>query len=141
MDLEKILEMWKKDSTFDECELDKASLNIPQLHQKYLTIRSEYVLLLDKKRSDLKKAEHLKWLYYSGKALPEEYEDKPFPYKLLKNEVHNWVENDELIQSIELKVKYYCATIDAIDEILKQVNQLSFNIKNAIEWRRFVGGV
>ena len=141
MDLAKINEMWSKDSVIDDVLIDQASINIPQLHQKYLTLHSEYTLLLTKKRQEKKKAEHIKYLYYSGKAMPEEYEDKPFPYKVMKNEVPGWIEVDEDIQKIDLKVEYYCATIKVLEEILKQINQMSFNIKNVIEWRRFVGGV
>ena len=133
--------MWAKDSVIDDVLIDQASIKIPQLHQKYLTLHSEYTLLLKKQRQEMKKAEHLKYLYYSGKASPEAYEDKPFPYKVMKNEVPGWIEVDEDIQKIDLKIEYYCATLKVLEEILKQVNQMSFNIKNTIEWRRFVGGV
>ena len=140
MDLNTINEMWAKDSVIDDVLIDQASINIPQLHQKYLNLHSEYTLLLKKKRQERKKAEHLKYLYYSGKAPPEEYEEVPFPYKIMKNEVPTWIEVDETIQKIDLKVEYYCVILNTLSEILKQVNQMSFNIKNVIEWRRFVGG-
>ena len=140
MDLEKINEMWARDSVIDTVLLDEATIKIPQLHQKYLTLHSEYTLLLKKKRMELKKMHHIKYLYYSGKASPEVYEDKPFPYKVLKNEVPNWIEVDEEIQRVDLKVEYYCATIKTLEEILKQIHQMSFNIKNIIEWRRFTSG-
>tara|TARA_R110002012_G_scaffold277027_1_gene464161 strand:- start:343 stop:768 length:426 start_codon:yes stop_codon:yes gene_type:complete len=140
MDLATINEMWAKDSVIDDVLIDQASINIPQLHQKYLNLHSEYTLLLKKKRQERKKAEHLKYLYYSGKAPPEEYEEAPFPYKIMKNEIPTWIDVDETIQKIDLKVEYYCVILNTLSEILKQVNQMSFNIKNVIEWRRFVGG-
>ena len=141
MDLDAILAMWKKDSKLDYTLLDEVALKIPQLHQKYLTLHSEYVLLSKRKAQDLKKLEHKKRLYYSGKAAPEEYEDQPFEYNVLKSDVPSWVAVDEQVQSVELKYEYYCATIKALEEILRQVNQLSYNVKSAIEWRRFTGGV
>ena len=140
MDLAKINEMWAKDSVIDDVLIDQASINIPQLHQKYLTLHSEYTLLLTKKRQEKKKAEHIKYLYYSGKAMPEEYEDKPFHYKVMKNEVPGWISVDEDIQKVELKIEYNESVIRTLEEILKQVHQLSYNIKNAIQWRMFVGG-
>lgn len=139
MDLEKILEMWKADSVIDNVMLDEASIKIPQLHQKYITLHSEYSLLTKKKRQELRKAEHLKYLYYSGKAPPEDY-DQPFPYKVIKSEVANWVGVDKDIQRIELKIDYYETVLRTLEDILKQVHQMSYNIKNSIEWRRFVGG-
>ena len=141
MDLEKINEMWEKDSVIDDTLIDSASIKIPQLHQKYVNLLSEFTLLLKKKEQELKKAQHYKFLYYSGKLPPEDYEDAPFPYKVLKNEAWNWVNVDEQIQNIELKIEYYKVVLRNLEEILKQVHQMSYNIKNVIEWRRFVGGM
>ena len=73
MDLESINEMWAKDSVIDDTLIDQSSIKIPQLHQKYLSLLSEFTLLLKKKQQELKKAQHHKFLYYSGKAPPEEY--------------------------------------------------------------------
>ena len=141
MDLQTINEMWARDSVIDDVLIDQASIKIPQLHQKYLTLLSEFTLLQKKKKQELKKLEHKKYLYYAGKASPEEYEDQPFPYKVLKNEVSNWIGVDEDIQKVELKIEYYNVVLRTLEEILKQVHQLSYNIKNTIEWRRFVGGM
>ena len=141
MDLEKISEMWAKDSVIDDTLIDQASIRIPQLHQKYLSLLSEFTLLSKKKEQELKKAQHYKYLYYSGKLPPEDYESAPFPYKVLKGEAWNWVYVDEQIQNIELKIEYYKVVLRTLEEILKQVHQMSYNIKNVIEWRRFVGGM
>ena len=141
MDLQKINEMWERDSVIDDTLIDQASVRIPQLHQKYLTLLSEFTLLSKKKTQELKRAQHMKFLYYSGKAAPEEYEEAPFNYKVLKGEAWNWVNVDETIQNIELKIAYYETVLRTLEEILKQVHQMSYNIKNVIEWRRFTGGM
>lgn len=140
MNLEIINEMWLKDSKIDDVMLDNASLAIPQLHQKYLTLLTEFNLLHKRKSQDLKKLQHKKWLYYSGKAMPEEYEDKPFHYKVMKSDVPNWVSVDDDICKVEMQLDYYNAVIRTLEEILKQVHQMSYNIKNCIQWRSFVGG-
>ena len=140
MNLEKIQEMWAKDSVIDDVMLDNASIKIPQLHSKYLTLHSEFSLLLKKSKQELEKARHYKWLYYSGKGKPEMYEDKPFDYKVMKSEVPSWIAVDEEINKIEMKVALYETTLNTLSEIMKQVHQMSYNIKNMIEWRRFVGG-
>ena len=141
MNLETINEMWLKDSKIDDVMLDKTSLAIPQLHQKYLTLLTEFNLLQKKKSQDLKKLQHKKWLYYSGKAPPEEYEDKPFHYKVMKSDVPNWVAIDDDICKVEMQLDYYNVVIRTLEDILKQVHQMSYNIKNAIQWRAFVNGV
>ena len=140
MDLQTINQMWERDSKIDDVMLDQASLVIPQLHQKYLTLLTEFTLLQKKKTQDLKRLQHTKGLYYSGKASPEEYEDRPFPYKVMKSDVPSWIAVDEEINKIELKVEYYNVVLRTLEEILKQVHQMSYNIKNTIQWRTFVGG-
>ena len=140
MNLETINEMWLKDSKIDDVMMDNASLAIPQLHQKYLTLLTEFNLLQKKKAQDLKKLQHKKWLYYSGKAPPEDYEEQPFHHKVMKSDVPSWVAVDDEINAIELRLDYYNSVIRTLEEILKQVHQMSYNIKNAITWRQFVGG-
>ena len=138
MDLEKIIEMWERDSKIDQVMLDESSIKIPQLHQKYLTLLTEYTLLLKKKQQELKVMKHNKWLFYSGKHVPPDSE--PFPYKVSRSEVSNWIEVDEDINRVEMKVEYYQTVLRSLEEILKQVHQLSYNIKNAITWRTFTSG-
>ncbi len=141
MNLDDINLMWKKDCQIDEVLLDEASIKIPQLHHKYLTLYSEFTLLLKRKQQEMRTLEHRKWLYYSGKAPPEDYEETPFEHRVIKSDVQHWVGVDEQIQKVELQIEYYHATINVLSEILKQVHQMSYNIKNIIEWRRFTGGV
>ena len=139
MDLESIQKMWEKDSKIDEVMLDESSIRIPQLHHKYITLHNEFSLLSKKASQELKRLQHKKWLYYSGKEVPEDAE--PFPYKVIKSDVVHWVQIDDDVMKVEMKLEYYDVVLHTLSDILKQVHQLSYNIKNAIEWRRFVGGV
>ena len=50
MELEDIMKMWEEDSHIDDKDLDNESLNIPNVHQKYLNIYSKE----KRKLSDLK---------------------------------------------------------------------------------------
>ena len=136
-----ITEMWEKDSKIDTILLDEASLKIPQLHQKYLTLHNEFSLLCKKTKQQLATLQHSKWLYYSGKAPPDQYEERPFHHRVIKSDVIHWVQVDEDIQKLELKVDYYETIINTLNEIMKQVHQMSYNIKNAIQWRQFSTGL
>ena len=141
IDLETIQSMWEKDSVIDDILLDEASIKIPQLHAKYLSLHNEVSLLTKKATHELKTLTHKKTLYYSGKDLPEEYEKEPFPYKVMKSDVLSWVAVDEGIQKVEMKLQYYDTLSNALGEIIKQIHQMSYNIKNVIEWRRFTNGI
>jgi hypothetical protein len=46
MNLEKIQEMWEVDSVINEFDLDTESLKIPQLHQKYYKLYTEFKFIL-----------------------------------------------------------------------------------------------
>ena len=140
MDLETIQDMWVKDSVIDDVLLDEASLKIPQLHAKYLSLHNEYNLLIKKATHELKTLTHKKTLYYSGKASPEEYTE-PFPYKVMKSDVLSWVAVDDQIQKVEMKLCYYDTVVSCVAEILKQIHQMSYNIRNTIEWRKFTNGI
>ena len=48
MNLEKIQEMWEKDSTIDPDNLHDESLKIPQLHSKYYTVYNTITLMREK---------------------------------------------------------------------------------------------
>ena len=132
--------MWSKDSVIDDVLLDEASIKIPQLHAKYITLHSEYTLLLKKAKQEQNRIVHLRTLYYSGRGTPDMYEDSPFDFKLIRSEVPSWVAVDEGVNKVEMKVVLYETTLNTLSEILKQIHQLSFNIKNMIAWRQFVNG-
>ncbi|AEC52993.1 putative repair and recombination protein [Synechococcus phage S-CRM01] len=140
MDLKTIQDWWKEDSKIDEVLLDESSLKIPRLHQKYLTLYNEFTIGQKRKAQQLKKLRHSKYLYYSGKADPQIYVANPFPHRLLKTDVQEWIGVDDEVAAVEMELEYYNTTVAALDNILKQIHQMSFNIKNAIEWRKFTSG-
>ena len=55
MDLDKIQEMWAKDSQIDPDNLHDESLKIPQLHSKYYTLYNTISLLREKARESYNK--------------------------------------------------------------------------------------
>ena len=130
--------MWSKDSVIDETLLDQSSLDAPRLHCKYLGILNDYKLLMSKASYQLKLVKHQRWMYYSGKEVPEG--EEPLDHKILKGEQMNWVSVDKKVLEIETKIQYYQIGIDSLTEILKQLNNRNYVIKNAIEWRRFTSG-
>ena len=139
MDLDKIQEMWSSDCKIDDALLDDEALKIPQLHAKYVTLYNQFKLLMSKAQLESKNLKHKKWLYYSGKEVPEDAE--PFNYKVIRSDIPNWIAVDEQVQRLDAKVEYYQVVLDFIAEILKQVNNRNYVNRNAIEWRRFTSGV
>ena len=81
-----------------------------------------------------------KWQYYTGKADPEIYIDKPFDYKVLRQDVDKYMDADPDLIKISSKIEYYQVMISFLDSILKTINNRTYQIKNAIEWQKFIRG-
>jgi len=139
--LEVIQEMWQKDSVVNQDELDTESLKIPQLHAKYYQLYNTILLL--RKQAEQQHGSILleRRKFYMGKAETQVYIDEPFPYKVRdKEDLRLYLEADEKLSKIRLKIDYYDTMLKYLEEILKQISNRTYQIKNAIEWRRFSAG-
>ena len=142
MNLEKIQEMWHSDSVIDTDNLHDESLKIPQLHSKYYTVYNTITLLREKARDSYNRVKLERYNYYTGKAEPEVYAEEPFPYKVReKDAIQRHLEADEKLTQLDLKIRYYDTTLKFLEDIIKNVSNRTFQIKNAIEWNRFQAGM
>ena len=141
MNLEQIQEMWQKDSVMDPDNLHDESLKIPQLHSKYYILYNTITLLREKAKTSYSKVRLERYNYYSGKAPAEVYEQEPFPYKVRDKEaLQRHMDADEKLSTVELKVRYYDTELKFLEEIIKNVSNRTYQIKNAIEWQQFQAG-
>jgi hypothetical protein len=81
-----------------------------------------------------------KWEYYTGKSDPAVYQLKPFNLKIMRSDVDRYIEADDEYTKAHQKVKYLEVTVDFLDRTVRQISNRSFNIKNAIDWRKFTSG-
>ena len=141
MNLDKIQEMWQKDSVIDPDNLHDESLKIPQLHSKYYTIYNTISLLREKARDSYRRVKLERYNYYTGKAPAEAYVEEPFPYKVReKDAIQRYLDADEKLTTIDLKIRYYDVQMKFLEEVIKTVANRTFQIKNAIEWQKFQAG-
>ena len=140
MTLEELQESVNKDFKLDDTELDRESVNIPLLHNKYLIHFNKFNLLLKKADQEHKSLTRDKWEYYTGKADPSVYQEKPFDIKVLKADVHIYMDSDPELQKADQKVAYLDQVIKYLEQVLRGVNNRTFLIKNAIEWKKFTSG-
>jgi 3,4-dihydroxy-2-butanone 4-phosphate synthase len=68
-------------------------------------------------------------------------ETKPFDLKVLKNDLHVYIESDKEIIDAENKIVYLETTTKYIDYVLKSISSRGWDIKNAIEWKKFEAGM
>lgn len=141
MNFEDIMQMWEQDSKIDPVELDTASLNIPALHAKYLKIFSDYRFKKKQTTLQMKQLVRRKFEYYTGKADAQEYKDNPFDLKILKTDLNLYIESDEEVKNLQLRLDQYEIIIDYLDGVIKMINNRSYQIKNAIQWKTYIEGI
>ena len=140
MTLEELQQSVNKDFKLDDTELDTESVNIPLLHNKYLIHFNKFSLLLKKSEYEHKTMIRDKWEYYTGKADPHVYQQRPFDIKVLKADVHIYIDSDEELQKADQKVAYLNTVVKYLEQVLRSINNRTFLIKNAIEWKKFTSG-
>jgi hypothetical protein len=144
MKLEDILENWSKDALYDDLNLDRDSLAISSLHAKYIQIlaieRSLLKSCMAKKKALYK---DLREYYLGTLNNPDDLERmsrEPFLHKVLKNEVHNYVDSDDELMKLDNRISMQEEKVETLLEIVKAIHKRSFDIKHAIEWRKFTNG-
>tara|TARA_R100001463_G_scaffold116247_1_gene171511 strand:- start:418 stop:825 length:408 start_codon:yes stop_codon:yes gene_type:complete len=133
--------MWEKDSQIDPDNLHTESLKVPSLHAKYHDMFNNFLLLRKKAEQQRKNIRHERYEYYSGKADPEVYIENPFGKKIRdKDTMTKYLDADDKLKEVNLKIDYYETLLNYCESILKQINNRTYQIKNAIEWQKFIAG-
>ena len=140
MTLEELQELTDKKLKINDTELDLEALKTPQLHNEFLKHYNKFRLLLNRTESELAIIKLQKWEYYTGKADATVYQEKPFNLKVLKSDVHIYMDSDEELQRIDQKEAYLKQIVNYLEQVLRSINTRNFIIKNAIEWKKFTSG-
>ena len=130
----------ERDIKIDDTELDLESIRTPQLHNKYLKIFTKHSLQYKKLQDDYKVLYRVKWEYYTGKASPEVYAENPFELKVLKADIGIYMEADKDLQQLGQRMAYAKQIVEYLERILKEINNRNWNIRNTIEWKKFLHG-
>ena len=140
MDLEELQNQVDKDLKIDDTELDLESIRTPQLHNKYLKLYTKYSLQLKKVKDDYNGLYKFKSEYYTGKATVEVYQAEPFDLKVLKVDVGIYLDADKELQRLGQKTEYLNVAVVYLERVLREINNRNWNIRNAIEWKKFLHG-
>ena len=141
MTLDELKLQVSQDLRVDDEHLDTESLKNQEIKATYLDHKSKFELLLFKAKGDYKRLYREKWEYYGGKADAKIYASKPFDLKVLKTDLGVYISADEEIIDAENKIGYLETVVDYIKGVNKSVDNRGWDIKNAIEWKKFEAGV
>jgi hypothetical protein len=140
MDLEALQNQVDIDLKIDDTELDLESIRTPQLHNKYLKLFTKYSLQLKKVKDDYDGLYKFKWEYYTGKSTMEVYQAEPFDLKVLKADVHIYLNADAELQKLGQRQEYLNVVVVYLERVLREINNRNWNIRNTIEWKKFLHG-
>jgi len=144
MKFEDIFAVWEKDSTIDRTELADESLKIPKLHHKYYTIFVAEKAALRKLEADMKKLKLDKHEFFTL-GPNEETKDKgwrlPARGMILKADLPLYMEGDQDIIDLSLKIGMQQEKVEFLESILKTFQTRGYIIKNAIDFVKFSMGV
>ena len=143
INIDEIVESWREDSKIDDLNLDKENVRIPSLHSKYVGMmvdENKSLRTLIRDRAILRR---LLRSYYLGKADTDDLEKlgrDQFYEKILKNELNEYMDTDELMIRINARISTQEEKIDVLKEIIRLINSRGYQLKNAIDWHRLTMG-
>ena len=144
MTFEELQAQIEKDLSFDETQLDTESLRIPQLHNKYLKHLYSEKLTIKKLRNDMGELLRLKHEYYTGKmdeAALKERGWEPFQLRVLRMDIDMYLDADKDVIKLRGRIQLQEERVDYIEAIVKGIANRGWVIRNAIDWKKFLGGV
>ena len=86
-----------------------------------------------------------KFRYYRGELSRQELEDLGWQQwqgvKPLKNEMDEFLQGDGELVQMEQKVEYLNTIVYFLEEVLKQIRQRDWQIRTAVDWKKFLVGM
>ena len=138
--VDEITTMWLEDAKIDDVDLDTESLKIPTLHAKYLKLLYQEKLKLKSLVIKKRTLSHVLSEYYRGDLnTPEdlrELQREPLSRTVLKQDLGSYVDSDKDMIKLLTKMAYQEEVVSLLEDIIKNINNRGFQIKNSIEWRK-----
>jgi len=134
--------MWAEDSDYGEDYTD-AIKKTPKLHAKYyrMYIDEKVILLkLEEKYKILRKEKKEFFLHGTARTNDKGWE-LPAKGRLLKQEINEYLDADQDILTLEMKIGVQKERVDLFKSILKEITSRGFHIRDLIEDRKYKEGL
>ena len=144
--IDALMEEWSKDSVINDTEPGKEILKNSPLRFKYLQILSYHNMRVKKLDIDYRKRRHILQEYYEGnlnnKEDLETYGfDEPFLVKTgTRSKIPMMLDNNEELNNILIKKILNQEIVDACTDIIKTLNNRSWEIRAYMDWTKFIDG-
>ena len=142
--IDDVIKEWEKDSEINKQDAGNESIGIAKLHSKY------YKFLIQAKKqfrnccTAYNKLSKVKTEYYLGLLSKEELNKlgwEPFSMRVLRQDIQLYLDADSSVCKAGDAVEEAKVLVEFIESILKDLNQRNFQIRNLIEWNKFINGI
>lgn len=145
MTLDEMQQMWETDCEIDDNYLGENATLTPKLHAKYVKLLVNTKLKHTKLQSDYLLLRKNKFRYYRGELSRDELTELGWSQwqgvKPLKNEMDEFLQGDSELVTLKIKIDYLETMIYFLESVLGQIKSRDWQIKTAVEWKRFLAGM
>ena len=145
MNIEQLQELWDADCAIDDNYLGEQSIATPKLHAKYVKLLVQVKLKHTKLQSDYNLLRKNKFRYYRGELSRDELNNLGWAQwqgvKPLKNEMDEFLSGDTDLNTLRVKIDYLETMIYFLESIMGQIKARDWQIKTAVEWKKFLAGM
>ncbi len=140
MTIQEILDNWHVDIQINKRFLDDEALKSSALHHKYMSMLVRENMLLVKAKNDYNVLLLDKYVFYTEGAKTIKDIQKAPRGAVLKTEAEKYLQADpDMIEAIT-KLALQQEKVDLLKSILKQIEKRSFDVKNALDFQKFMAG-
>lgn len=144
MNLDTLRDEWTEDAALDLTDLAETASAVPRLHAKYIGKLSKARLSFRKAESEYYRLRRTKERYFRGELSKEELDQHgwdQYQYnKPLKTEMEQIINADFDVITAMDKVEYWRTVLVFLEQVMKSVNSRTWDVKNAIEWKKLTMG-
>ena len=143
MDIDNIMALWNDDSKVDRTDIAAAACDISALHSRYYNIYIREKIYLRKLEGDAKQLKLAKYEFYTqghDETTREKNWKLPARGMVLKSEAQTYVDADQDVIDLNLKIGLQCEKVDFIESILKVVMNRGYALKTMLDFIRFQSG-
>lgn len=119
-----------EDLDFNEANFEEKLRKVPVIHSKWLRFLYGESNKLERMKATLSKEYRKKYLYYK-----EDYD-----HNVKENHLTYFIESDEDYNKKMLATNIQLNKVNFIENIIKKLNGVSFDMGNYIKWKKFING-
>lgn len=138
--LSELKEEVDRDLQIDEIHLDRSAADNPKLQAKYLNLLLSFKNRYADAERKLRKIQRDRYDYWAGRAPTHVYREEPQPIKLIKSEISTYVDADSKVQEARAERDRLKHIVEYLEAVVQAIRNRGFDVKNIIEYRKFMAG-